>query len=158
MLRRCLSLLLILGMIASPLAAMPHAHADMSSAEKVEHDQKPHLHSHSHGHQHHHGHDAPNEESDTSANSNKPPCEEGNDDGKLDYFFGSICFGIQAEALFKVNQVDDIQAKTLPAAAISLLEGRLTPPTVIAPSPLWQPPDAVLDESDIYLTLRNLRV
>lgn len=55
MLRRCLSLLLILGITASLRAAMLHAHAAMSAAEKAEHDQTPHLHSHSH--QHRHGHD-----------------------------------------------------------------------------------------------------
>jgi hypothetical protein len=155
--RRCLSLLLILGLIASPLAAMPHAHAEMSNAEKCEHDQTPHVHTHSHGHHHHHGHDAQNERAATPKNSSKAPSDDASDDGALRYFHGAICFEIQSEALCKVNQVEELHAKTFSVAAINWLEANLAPMTAIRPS-LWQPPDAVLDESTIYLTLRNLRI
>lgn len=137
---------------------MPHTHAGMSDAEKCEHDQTAHIHTRSHGHHHHHGQDAQNERDATPENSSKAPSEDASDDGALSYFQDTICFEIQSEAFCKTNQVEEIQAKTFSVAVIDWLEANLAPMTVIQPSPLWQPPDAVLDESTIYLTLRNLRI
>lgn len=59
MFRGCISLLTIVGLLASFLAAVPHVHAGMSAEERQEHDASRHFHhlllGHAH-HEHHHDH------------------------------------------------------------------------------------------------------
>jgi len=79
MFRRIVSIVVVLGLLAGNLAAVPHAHSGMTAAEHEAHDATPHFHlptacgglsGHSHGpghaHQHFHGDRTP------SASANVP--------------------------------------------------------------------------------------
>src|SRR5436305_156190 len=72
MFRRFVSMLAAVSFVASQLATIPHAHAEMTAIEKHEHDAHPHVHvgvsGHTHSHpqkgtshdqQREHGHQAP---------------------------------------------------------------------------------------------------
>jgi len=65
MFRRLVAITVVLGLFASNLAAVPHAHGSMTAAEQADHDSTPHFHlpfggsevvghSHGAGHAHHH--------------------------------------------------------------------------------------------------------
>ncbi len=56
MLRRVLTMLLIIPLLGSQLPALPHTHADTGMAEPEDHASRPHVHMHRQvGHHHHHG-------------------------------------------------------------------------------------------------------
>jgi hypothetical protein len=57
MLRRVLALIVVIGLLAGRLAAIPHAHAEMNTTELYHHSQTPHIHLHAEipgGHPHGH--------------------------------------------------------------------------------------------------------
>lgn len=81
MFRGCVSSLVIVGLLASFLAAVPHVHAGMSAEERREHDASHHVHhfllghahhDHDHGHDHHH-HGASHHDHRQDAGQSKSP-------------------------------------------------------------------------------------
>ncbi len=159
MLRRCIFLFLIGGLFVSPMATIPHAHAGMSDSEQQEHDATPHIHSHPHGH---HDHGAGNsghhhlglDERPQSENESKPAGIYGERKHHDDAIF--IC--VQPFALELKSKVEQNTPQSPFASLVTIIESRIAawPPPRIEPP--WQTPDAIKDGSEIYLTLRNLRI
>ena len=164
MFRRCASLLVIAGLLASQLAAVPHAHAAASAEERVQHDATPHVHcgwlGHSdHGHSHsHHGrsHDDDGLENSALVDSAETALSAYSrvDDHDADAVFlaNSSCSDWTA-GQSKASVVAWQFAALMP---LLLIQTDVEPNTL--GSPPWRPPDAVLDASKTYLTLRNLRI
>jgi hypothetical protein len=167
MLRHFISLLAILGLFASQLAALPHAHAGMSPDEQQKHDATPHFHcrwlehdhhGHRHGHDHHrHGHshgDHSHHPEQPSPSPNPSTLPEGRNehDATAVYCPGSATAAsvapqsVSLRSLFR-HLVDfpSYQFFTrLEPGDERFARGR--------------PPDKILDGSNLYLTLRNLRI
>ncbi len=161
MFRRCVSLLIIVGMFASQLAAVPHAHAEFSQEEQRKHDATPHFHlfghcqqcrSHSHADGSHHRHDRLSEQ-DESDRQNSPPVGKspGHDADAVFVGIGTDC------TLVSITQVSSTQVllialQTPVATSICGIEAK-----EVQGLP-WRPPEQVLDDSETYLTLRTLRI
>jgi hypothetical protein len=162
MFRRCVSLLVIAGLFASQLAAIPHAHGATSPEEQRKHDAMPHIHllgHSSHGHSHsaakddhdHHHHSAPPDEESAKqslALSGGAP----EHDSDAFYFVASPRFFAGSTA-----QVHTISALLVAVQTPNAgwAEGHQAES---ARGLLWHPPDSVLDDSETYLTLRTLRI
>jgi hypothetical protein len=167
MFQRCVSLLLILGLLASQLATVPHAHGAIPAEDQREHDAAPHFHcdwlgqaEHDHNHEHHSHHHShfgqrPADESSRSSDDS---------DGQL---LGTVTGADHdANAVFVAKQTY-IVSRTIhkdPASACQFVVLATLPNclsdsrAIFDPFALWHPPDKVLDGSEIYLTLRNLRI
>jgi len=163
MFRRCVSLLMIVGMFASQLAAVPHSHGATSLEEQQKHDATPHFHwfgycqhchshSHAHGKHDHHHHESPSEHEDSDRETPRP------DGNSLDHDADAIYLGGGTNCTMgSSTQVSStrflLTALQVPVATsicgIEAKEVRGLP---------WRPPDQVLDGSEIYLTLRTLRI
>jgi hypothetical protein len=163
MIRRCITLLVIVGLCVSQLAAVPHAHAGNSENEQQKHNANPHFHwswwSHEHhGHDHlhgghHHKHDGPSEPGKKSPSPALP--ERPNNPGH------------DATAIYCPGNATAVSVEPQHVATLSLLLG-LASFALCQPDPVVElhdggldrgrPPDKVLDDSNIYLTLRNLRI
>jgi hypothetical protein len=165
MLNRCVSLLLIVGIIANPLASMPHAHAGMSPQGRQQHDAIPHIHFHGAVHDHHeHHHDDEHSHHGHPHKHASDPVESSDDQpqhaGLSDAGHHPLAFH-------------------LPASAMAAPSGKPIgpPPSLlvkIAFIPNWQPiaevecagirpareqpSERIPDGSSLYLTLRNLRL
>ena len=166
MFRGCVSLLVLIGFLASQLATIPHAHGAASAEEQRNHDATPHFHgnspSHSHSHSgrnHAHPHHTPAKpQSKTSADSSS-----GELTGRL---AGADHRGAEhdADAIFvNARAVDrssttDRAASALQLAVLALPCAGSAASSIATPTLRWHPPDIVLDASDSYLTLRNLRI
>lgn len=165
MFRRFISFLVIAGLLASQLAVLPHAHAGMSAEERQQHDATPHFHcqglSHDHGHDHSHGghshkhgdpsrESAPNQPANDSTGSFPPFGLVG-----LDHDATAVFVPVQASVPKTANDGGSAATAVLiPIVIYDFTDVRLG----LRRAPLWHPPDAVLDGSDTYLTLRNLRI
>lgn len=167
MFRGCISVFVIAGLFASQLAAVPHAHGGSSAEDRHEHDAKPHFHCNwlSAGHDvHEHGGKAHSHA--TPAPVRVPVGSESNSDDSLPPEAGWNT-DHDANAVYVLNQA--APGPTTNSTQGIASAGQLAfcfPPTVwhsslsfVARSvPCWHPPDEVLDASDAYLTLRNLRI
>jgi hypothetical protein len=169
MFRRCVSLLVIAGFLASQLAVIPHTHGAASAEEQREHDATPHCHighahhghSHAHcGHTHAHSHPGkPTEESVTGSpdeSANQPlgagRCGAEHDASAI-FVSGQACTASPASP----RDQGPLTWQTAPLAALPGWLGQLAG-GVPSSAPRWHPPDEVSDASDIYLTLRTLRI
>ena len=167
MFRRTASLLVIAGLLANQLAAIPHAHA---AGEPAGHDASPHFHwvwfgwgeAHSdHEHEHcSHAGDHASTPSSSTCESVESSCShslcncfdrESHDQDSV-YVPELNC--IRSDAAGKAPQVDAPQVTGLVhTAALGHHPQALSPL-----SRHWRPPDEVLAGSNSYLTLRNLRI
>lgn len=171
MFRRCVSLLVIAGFLASQLAAVPHAHGGASPEGRREHDAAPHFHwawlshaahhhDHSHspsGHEHSHSGPQSRDQNDSKGSSGEPigPPQ----------ITGLPGAGHDADAIFVSGQTaaaspsKDQASKTTQLIAsvrlVACLDGLALNPRL---PPCWHPSDEALDASDTYLILRNLRI
>ncbi len=166
MFRRCVSVLLIAGFLASQLAVIPHAHRAASAAERQRHNATPHFHcewfghaGHNHGHSHPghgHSHPGPQHEGTKPASDNSGGQPLGTGLSGVDHDTDAIFLPSQAAV------VSNVKVQVVAAWELALL-ARIPDwlsDLQASPGPLiqWHPPDAVLDDSDSYLTLRNLRI
>jgi hypothetical protein len=162
MFRRCISLLVIVGLFASQLAAVPHAHVGISLEELQKHDATPHFHCSwlchdDHGHDHSHGghshqHESPLKPVKQSADEPLP-------DGVavLNHNANAVYAPTHASAVAAGKQ-QDIPTSSLVLAAVCASQAYIPAIDWDKVSRHGHPPDAVLDGSDTYLTLRNLRI
>lgn len=160
MVRRCISLLVVAGILAGQLATIPHAHARLSAAEQKRHDATPHFHSHrarhahhGHGHQHRHAPKVPRRELQqrplqVAGDSTDSPVEA--DGHESSAFFVPVSAPSTAQK--GLGAFANPKASSTPATGILLVASQLK-----LASPPWHPPDEVLDGSNLYLTLRTLR-
>lgn len=156
--RRCVYLFAIVGMLAGQVAAVPHAHGGLTSDEQREHDATPHFHRHGahprHDHArdgHHHRHFVRPSE---GASQQRP--------------LGTNQREHEATAIdcgWQVLAASPAQPQTW--STTKLVTWGTTPQcNPLAPYFLMnenefiagRPPDRVLDRSNLYLTLRNLRI
>lgn len=161
MFRRCLSLLVIAGLLASQLAVIPHVHGSATPEEQQKHNATPHIHcawlGHS-GHDHSHsgkGHSHPGSHHDEGAK----PATDDSDGHPL--AIGLSGADHDTDAIFVSDQAATASRQVSawqPAALAPLFTGINDLRSRQSPSPRWHPPDEVLDASDTYLTLRNLRI
>ena len=172
MFRRCLSLLVIAGFLASQMALVPHAHGIVSANEQQKHDATPHIHcgwfgSSDHGHCHAHGdrchgkhsHSDSGEQavevSQTAAGDEANPdlcIEQSHSDHDADAVFLS---GLTVATSTKKVQVDSawqVFWQCPLSCSLHQIQASTSPPLH------WETPDVVQDASDSYLTLRNLRI
>jgi hypothetical protein len=162
-LSRCLAILAVLGLLASQLAAMPHGHAGMTSEGEQRHNATPHFHfgshaDHAHGHSHH-GHSQPHPTPLDSANL-------ADDLGDQQPFDGSQESDHDHDAIY-VSELDITNSNSAPRVTGAELSGVVTDCAFVwtielylcqNSSQQWHPPDKVLDASETFLTLRNLRI
>lgn len=168
MFRHLICLVTAAGFIASDMAIIPHAHGSGSQDNQrgqatphfhcawSEHDD--HAHDHNHG-GHRHSHAGHKHE----RNLNPPHVEStsqsradglwGDDhDANAIYLPGQICAVSQSCSKHSLALVVQFWGSaTLPVACSEEQGGGCS-------SSRWRPPDKVLDLSDTYLTLRNLRI
>ena len=169
MIRRCVSLLVILGMLASQLVAIPHAHAGHSAADQQKHDATPHFHTgpHRHGDHEHapanggHGHDdhGPSTESASESqprdpSNDLPPVPSGGSGHDADAVFVPASSG----PLSSSTSHESAESTSQLAADVPPIGSHGGAWPLLRSAPMWHPPDAVQDGSDTYLTLRNLRL
>jgi hypothetical protein len=165
MFRRCVSLLLIVGMFASQLAAVPHAHGATSQEEQRKHDATPHFHwfgycqhchSHSHSHAHgkhgHHHHETASEHDNSDRQTPRPDGNSLDHDADAIYLGGGTNCTMGSSTRVSSTQVLLIALQTPVATSICGIEAK-----EVRGLP-WRPPDQVLDDSETYLTLRTLRI
>ena len=171
MFRGCLCALTIVGLLAGQAVTIPHAHGAVSADEQRRHDATPHVHwnspKHSHAHSGHghchsgHGHvHSPNRE---GANSVRGRAADAQDtlpqqaslSGKEHDSDAVFVWPIQSGR--RSTSSDNVEI-----ASWHLLAAATESPTDVmrnaAPRPQTHPPDEVADASDIYLTLRMLRI
>lgn len=155
MFRRCISLLVIAGLFASQLAAVPHAHGGLSDAEQQRHDATPHFHANWLGHgDHGHSHGGHRHEPAEQANGQPLSTEIGGPDHDA----SAIFVPIQSAAPVTASQQESAAAAWQLAALVPASDGLSDIGPSLGSTPPWHPPDEVLDGSDTYLTLRNLRI
>lgn len=159
MFRRMVAILVALGLLASHLAAIPHAHGGMSAAEQKRHDATPHFHSHGPGHAHH-GRRHDHRHSPKSHKTHLPqlPAEVAGEGAlspvTVESHDSSTVF-VPVSATSSAQKVASVTADTgtWTSAPCELLAAS----QVKWASAPWHPPDEVLDGSKLYLTLRTLR-
>lgn len=168
MLHRCISLLVILGLFAGQLAAVPHAHAELSTEDRQEHDATPHIHCHWPGHDHHghydHGHGHSNGDQPRHHFGGVGPADRPADrspqDGVSEFDHGAsmICVPVTMTAVAAGRQV--AQASTAQWWTAHAVLANIGPNLGKRgdSNGSWRPPDFLRDGSGIYLTLRQLRI
>jgi hypothetical protein len=157
--RRCISLCVIIGVFASQLAMVPHAHAGMSPVERQQHGGTPHFHGGWQGHGHHvhgHSHNGRSHHHDCPTESESAPAPD-----------IRTSLGHDATAVFFPANVTLASAGPGQSAQLELATG---PGELAVCQPIVElertgggfergrPPDRVLDDSGRYLVLRNLRI
>lgn len=153
-----ISLLVLVGLFASQLASIPHAHGLGTTDQEREHASRPHFHlagtGHSHDHKHcQHSHSHSKSPQQRPAKSNEPVVADRCTD--CDHDVDAVFAPSNLKCVPQVVQTDvAMQSITLLTIALDLAD--------VASARGFQfsrpPPDAVLDASDTYLTLRNLRI
>ncbi len=159
MMRRCISTFLITGLLFSQLAAFPHVHGGGSAAEQQRHDATPHFHYHWNSHKdcgevHFHSTRLAVSHLRSDGKSQREPLSEGLTSASHDA--DAIFVQIHPGTPPKTSQIESAIAQLAVFARffdqpIGIELG------IHSPLP-WHPPDEIGDESDIYLTLRNLRL
>lgn len=174
MVRNCIVLLLIAGLAASHLAVMPHAHEDATAEQQKQHDATPHFHltwlgapahSHSHGGHHHDGHSHVHQGHSHHSHSHSGQVSESQSDAAQPTGNGISMPEHDADAVstsvlaLNTTRVESTMPPgwtfTAPLPSFLTLEDLVV---VLQPSPRWHPPDKVQDDSEIYLTMQNLRI
>ena len=163
MFRGCVSSLVIVGLLASFLAAVPHVHAGMSAEERREHDVSRHLHhlllghahhDHEHEHDHHHRtHADVTESTDSSAAVSLVPegilTAPAEDHGLCLHAWMPLAAGDPGQSLAKV-----IESQVL--ISTDSLPSLLLPQAPILDVQRWD--DCWHDGTGLYLALRHLRL
>lgn len=168
MFRRCVSILVIAGLLVSHLAAMPHAHGVVSGAEQERHDATPHFHcnwfsgshSHSHGHSHSHDHSHSEDRHNHEPSDGNAESPEGLQDRDLGggehdtdaIYVAQITASLDAKGGSRANESPSHIAAALPH------QTDCSDAEQAATRLIWRPPDKVCDESNLYLTIRQLRI
>lgn len=164
MFRRSVSFLVIAGLLASQLVSTAHAHGAATLEQQREHNATPHFHCHLHDHGNHshgefhvegrHQHAVPSQvqQKSASVDTNGLLRSDGDDhDGDAIY----------------VPHADALKPSTATGQAPCPFAAQSVTPSAFcacAPwsgphlSPYLHPPDEVLDASETFLTLRNLRL
>ena len=167
MFRRCTSVFVMIGLLASNLAAVPHAHAGMSAADQKRHDATPHFHGHRHhhaddGHSHaHEGHHHPHRGGVASFNRAAKPAKRhsvSDDFSVAEHVATAIIVPAQNGAVTTDSRVNHKLSPPQPLFVGQLQAALLPAPWRERSITCWHPPDKVRDASDTYLTLRNLRL
>ena len=151
-----------MGLFASQLASIPHAHAGNSTEEQQKHDATPHFHCRSLGQDHHesdhsqgrHSHQDDGH-SEPAKNSHHQPLSDGLRDAGHDAT-AVYCPGNATSA--SVGQQHGSYLWLLSGLGILAICQSLQPELSCGPFGWGRPPDKVLDDSNIYLTLRHLRI
>lgn len=167
MFRSCISLLVTIGLFASQLAAVPHAHGEIAPADREEHDARPHFHGlWGNGGQHAHTHDG------HAHSHSTPPQKPASLDPEGTPGVARPSEGIRnthhdATAVYVPLQVASCPATSSTACVVlawqlAACADLAADPGIVSlnirSAPGWHPPDEVLDASGTYLTLRNLRI
>jgi hypothetical protein len=159
MLRRSLSIALILGYLASQLAAVPHAHGGSSENQSSGHNVRPHIHissfnlfDHSHdrhsddGHAHHHECDDSHSHSASSSSN----AEHDDHDNDAVYLPNDTGFSLPSKSVVSLDCLQSVS--TLAIAAIATPAARSEPSAVA-----YSPGECSLG-CPLYLALRALRI
>jgi hypothetical protein len=175
MFNRVVTCLMILGVLASQLARIPHGHEGMSESEKDEHDRVPHLHlaspvphgGHSHQTHSHTGDPHTAHPHLTASHWHNDLCAEQSEqnqkeapslEGLCPQHHALIIYlsGKQAADITPVN-VESQAFNT--ALAPMLIVGLDAGSSITLQRHTWRPPDDdVLNSSGTYLILRQLRI
>lgn len=163
MLQRCISLFVIVGFVASQLAAIPHAHSWCSSTEQQKHDSTPHVHldwlaSSNHRHEHSHGgrthSHSHNEHSDSTPaedqNESAPVQDSGDHDASA--ISVSVLLGMPASGGNGVTGTTTSQLQAVDVPTVCHIDLKSFRPIN------WHPPDSAWADSHLYISLRNLRI
>lgn len=162
MFRKCLNSLLILGYLASQLAAIPHAHGEMTAAEQQAHAATPHFHCHGMGHSHTHSHECQHD--------HQGPTKPGKDDDQRPTSITVSTdsgFNHDADAVFLpsgtsvvVSSLPDdlLLATSLDVASINIVSLSEIPTDHSSGRTWGHTSDCLTDHSDLYLALRQLRI
>lgn len=163
MFRRIVSFVVVLGLLAGNLAAVPHAHGSMTATEQATHDSTPHFHlpfgavehaahSHAHGHHCHHKHSHVSGHAVTAkAPSASGKCAVAHDSNAI---YLSTVVGLY-EAV-KVDPAGSISSLPLDSLVVSLLAIQ---PSLRPAQWAWRNASGSLgDAAPLYLTLRTLRI
>lgn len=152
--RRCVFLIAIVGLLASQLAAVPHAHGGLTIDEQREHDATPHFHSHGFHHRHDHtpgGH----------RHRHFVQPSEGRPHQRPDRIPQREHDATAIDCRWQVLAVSQTWSTTkLVTWGTTLNDYPLANCSFASESEFiaGRPPDQVLDRSNLYLTLRNLRI
>jgi hypothetical protein len=149
----------IVGLFASQLASVPHAHAGISAEEQQKHDATPHFHctwlSHAH-HEHGHSHDGHSHHHDRPAEPAERTTLPDGLNGVGHDATAVYCPGRVLAA--SVVQQDSLLSLLSDLGTLALSQ----PPAELRPCGGMfgrrRPPDEAVDGSNIYLKLRNLRI
>jgi hypothetical protein len=162
MLRRCLSLMVLVGFLASQLAAMPHAHAAVSADEQAEHDATPHFHLGSAGHHHHDHGDSHSHKGQHSHQGHSKPAKVPAD-GQIAILdmpgidHDATAISVTTAYASSASGDERVATDRHDSCDVEAWAFRSDAPPMVRPIP-WHPPDEAWDGSGIYLTLRNLRI
>jgi len=156
------------GSLTNHLVVPPHAHAEMTAEEQRVHDETPHIHCGQLGHQKK-GHSHPHCKVENSQleqqhkSGNKSKILEDAEGRSTDFTSSDH----DADAIYIPEMVCAISIATHQELAqcswnlVRLLTCSMSfdePPADISLLPRWQTPAKVLDASETFLTLRNLRL
>lgn len=164
MFRRCISLLIIAGVLAGQLAEIPHAHGGMSAEEQRVHDLSPHIHCHSHQH---HSQSDHSQSDHSQAESTPPPESEGDGNGGVNAGFDwhhhaadSVEIDLPYQSLTGSAVSSASHVKMLRQLdCLTWAAGNSCPPILqILSSRLFTPPASCANGSDLYLTTCKLRI
>lgn len=163
MLPRSLAFAAIVGLLASQLAALPHAHSWTSPIEQQKHDSTPHVHLEWLGlsqHRHEHSHGGHTHSHAKGGQREAKPIEEQDDTAPIqnsgDHKTSAIVVSVPLGLSVAISHQD------APTATSQLLAGEV--PFVCQidlnrNQPIcWHPPDLAWADSHLYLSLRNLRI
>lgn len=165
MLRRCVLLLVMMGLIANPLVAGPHAHAGMTADEQREHDATPHFHSFgdhhgSHVHAHHaegssdgHGHHEHDSKHVNAAfqHSMEPVSSEAHDSTSI-----PCSPSLLTRSSAEMNSTVSWQLRILSAPLFCVFTEPIF--SSVTAKFFQGAPVLTRNGSDLYLLLRNLRI
>jgi hypothetical protein len=176
MFRRCISLLAIGGLLASQLVSTAHAHGPCTVEQQREHDATPHFHRRRHdhaghdhaGHSHtHHTHGkghthAGHEHAVASKGVQQTQTLPGSYDGIVaddeDHHDSDAIFVPHTDAPKHSTAKGQATSVSIVGCVAVLAWNAHDTPSGPRLSPYLHPPDIVLDASETYLTLRNLRL
>ncbi len=162
MFRRLVSLLVLAAYTVSYLAVVPHAHASAADGEQQRLESAPHIHLEwfTGGHSHSPASTEPHtHEAQTCSHAAPPAGTEPNEHGRVDSPHGADAVFVPHANIASSRELKPIDAAQLSAA----WHDGSTTAIVLAQNPslqfwMWRPPDKVQDDSELYLSLRTLRI
>jgi hypothetical protein len=154
MFQRCVLLLILVGFLASQLASIPHVHG---AAEPRGHHATPHFHWKKVGHSHHHGH---SHAGNSHQHRHAAHCQEVPADTGLINHSEHEADAIYVPGLGTVTpNKRELSTVTYHFAVIEITSHWFVNlPTNFEADARWHPPDKAWDVSNLYLTLRKLRI